>query len=275
MKDSHLPGRRVDVSVDIDADAVDLIEAFADPEKLAGWFVDRAEGRARAPGDVMTWIFESFNMKMPYRVVNIVPGEKIVFGPGDDSSPPFLLEINIQRHGGQSRVRLINSGFSDDADFDAQFEGIDSGWKMALGILKEYAENYYGLTRTGFLVMEPSELDFETIRSWFLEPERLCLWLGEGDINADPGGMSSVDIEDLGSLKGRTLAVTPSEVAVSWPEQSAALELKAWAGGPSRFLGIRGMKWGESGVAIGELETAMRTALAKLTAALRSRAATP
>jgi uncharacterized protein YndB with AHSA1/START domain len=44
-------------------------DAWADPEKIAHWFPDRAEGQAE-PGATITWIFDKFDHRIPYEVGN-------------------------------------------------------------------------------------------------------------------------------------------------------------------------------------------------------------
>lgn len=270
MSDYEHTGRRIEAEVTVRATPQQAWEAWADPEKLAGWFVDRATGQGRT-GETMTWFFDRFGMEMPYRVLESVPGERIVFGPGSDTLPPFVLEVVMTRADGDTRIRLVNSGFSEDADFDAQFEGMDSGWRMALGLLKEYLERYFGQPKAQFLALRPADVDLDTVLPWFTEGPKLVRWLGtltSGPAVGGPGRDVSMEMADGGSLQGRVLARTARELALSWFDIDGTLELKCFQQGPQPMLCIRGYGWGMAAEDAEALEARMGAALERLAAAL-------
>lgn len=66
-EDTSGAGRRhlgpvVEKEIAIDATPKEVWEAWAEPEGIARWFVDRAEGRMEAEATV-TWIFETFGYR--------------------------------------------------------------------------------------------------------------------------------------------------------------------------------------------------------------------
>ena len=61
-------GRSIEAEVIAHTDPLRAWEAWANPEKLAGWFVDRAVGEGRS-GETMTWIFERFGLELPYDIL--------------------------------------------------------------------------------------------------------------------------------------------------------------------------------------------------------------
>lgn len=270
MSDYEHTGRRIEAEITAATTPERAFAAWADPEKLAGWFVDRAEGQGRT-GETMRWIFERFGMDMPYRVLEAVPGERIVFGPGADDLPPFVLEVTLTRAGGDTRIRLVNSGFSEDADFDDQFQGMDSGWRMALGVLKEYLEHHFGWPKAQFLALHPTDADPDGMLPWFTEGPRLDAWLGALTSGATVGGAGnevSLEMIDGPDLTGRVLARTGREVALSWPQVDGTLELKCFRQGPQATLCVRGYGWGMSAKDAEAMEERMGRALQRLAAAL-------
>lgn len=257
-------GRMVEAKTEVTASREAAYEAWADPERLAGWFVDRARGRAEK-GGTMTWEFERFGLEVPHRVLEAVPGERIVFAPvGIRGSE--ILEVGIARGGGgATRIRVVNSGFSADADFDEQFAGIASGWAMALGALKEYLERHDGESRAQFMVLRPATREAAEVVRRFVEPAALGAWLGAPD--GEVGGVGSrvrMDLLDGGTLTGRVLARTDREVSMAWTEIGGVLELKAFVAGEERMVGVRGWGWGMEAGRAAELESRMERAVDRL-----------
>ena len=66
----------------------------------------------------MTWIFEKFNYEIPYPVLEASSPGRFVLGGELPGRPPFRLEVTITRDGGETVVRLCNSGFRDGAEWE-------------------------------------------------------------------------------------------------------------------------------------------------------------
>src|SRR5690348_2280604 len=150
--------------------------AWADPEKLAHWFVDRAYGDVR-PGGVMTWVFEQFKYEIPYPVLEAKAPERLVFGGEIPGYPPFRLEITISRDGGETVVHLFNSGFRNGAEWDEEYQGVASGWQMALALLRHYLEHHYGTPKRTVLPLQPARFDYNDVLGWFSDEHKLARWL--------------------------------------------------------------------------------------------------
>ncbi len=162
-------------------------EAWADPEKIAQWFVDRATGEAK-PGETMTWFFDKFGYVLPYKIVEAVPGNLIVFKWEAPQGNPGILEVRIEREGSATIVRLINSGFREGAAWDEEYEGVSSGWKMALAILKFYLENHFARKKTTIFIFQPAKFTYEEVLQNFLDPTRLAMWLTTAGAIGKVGG---------------------------------------------------------------------------------------
>jgi uncharacterized protein YndB with AHSA1/START domain len=221
-------GRLIDTSVRIDTTTDRAWSAWTDPQEIANWFVDRAEGSA-APGEVMTWFFDTFNYRQPVPVIEAQPGSTFVIGSGDTPGPqglPYLLEILIERDGGSTVVRLLNSGFSPDAKFDDEFEGVVSGWKMALGTLKYWLEHHDRVKRTHALVIEPAQYEWSALTALFTTREGRRRWL-EPSLPADAA----------------TLVDTGREVLLAWPQRQGVVGLKAFRMGPQPVVALELSSW--------------------------------
>jgi uncharacterized protein YndB with AHSA1/START domain len=197
-------------------------QAWADPQKLAGFFADRAEGDV-TPGSTYTWFFDQFKYQLPYQVVEAIPGEKLALAANIPGFPPGLIEITIHKDGGDTVVRLVNSGFTDAVEFDEMFEGMDSGWEMTLATLKHYLENAWGQPRAGLLVMRGADFEYDRLLPHLRAPQE---WL---------------QVET-----GRELAVTRREVLVEWPASGGVIGFKAFMGSSGRVIGLHPNAWGDA-----------------------------
>jgi uncharacterized protein YndB with AHSA1/START domain len=247
-------------------------EAWADAEKIAQWFVDRAMGEAK-PGGTMTWFFDYFGLELPYEVVDAVPGKLFVLKWNPPHGDKGILEVRIERHAGVTLVRLINSGFRDDAEWKDEYEGVVSGWKMSLAILKYYLENHFARKKTGSLVMRPASFRYEQLLPYFLEAPKLAKWFARSGAIGKPGDRVHLDLRDAGKLTGRALTITDREVTVSWEEIGGTLELKAFKAGPQRMVGLRTMSWKLDANEMKALESQLTKAVERLAALFPASAA--
>ncbi len=143
-------------------------EAWAHPEKLPQWFTDGAEGEAKA-GSSLTWIFDKFDYRSTYEVLEARPEERLVLTATPPGRSPFVVEIDIEQTGGSTVLKLVHSGFGDGAEWDDEYQGVNSGWEMALAVLKHYLENYFGRPRHHALVMLPAEYTSSQLRPFYRE----------------------------------------------------------------------------------------------------------
>jgi uncharacterized protein YndB with AHSA1/START domain len=258
-------GRMIRAGIATAATPEQAWEAWADPEKIAQWFVDRATGEA-TPGGTMTWFFDKFGYALPYKIVDAVPGKLIVFKWEPPEGIAGILEVRIEREGGATMVRLVNSGFREDAAWDEEYEGVNSGWRMALGILKFYLENYFGCAKSALLIIRPAQFAHEEVLKYFLEAGKLAQWLTTAGAIGTVGERCELQLRDAGKLMGRVLAITSREVTVSWDEIGGVLELKAFSMGPQRVVCLRGFSWRLKAEEMAEIERKLQRALERLAA---------
>jgi uncharacterized protein YndB with AHSA1/START domain len=246
-------GRIIDTEIRIKNSPMRVWQAWADPEHIANWFVDRAEGSAQ-PGEVMTWYFDTFKYRQPVPIIEADPGRTLVIGSGDQPGPqglPYLMEITITAEGGTTTMRLVNSGFSEDANFDDEYGGVVSGWKMALATLKQWLERYPDKRRTHRIVMQPAPYTPETLRPWFHTIDGRKQWIG-----------------DIVPADSQILADTGREVLLQWAEQDAVVGLKAFKMGPARMLALDVSTWAPTPEPLIGVAPELERALSKLTIAL-------
>jgi uncharacterized protein YndB with AHSA1/START domain len=267
-------GRSMQIEMRTTASPGKVYEAWADPEKIAHWFPDKAEGKAE-PGATITWLFDKFNYKIPYEVLRSEPGKHFVVRWNPPSGMnPGILEVTIAKEGGLTVVRLVNSGFMEGAEWDDQYEGIDSGWRMALSLLKLYLENYFGMPRSSFMAIKLAQYTAERLLPLHRTGAGLQKWLTTNGTFGEAGEKFTLSLKEGGSVTGRVLAKTKTETALSWDEIRGALELKAFSTGPQKMIAVHGCGWGMSAARAKEIEEQMERALERLAEVLGTSSAT-
>jgi uncharacterized protein YndB with AHSA1/START domain len=262
-------GRVVRAEILTTASAEQAWQAWADPARLSEWFTDRAKGRAAAGGTV-TWYFDRFRSQFPYDVMVADEGRRLVLKGSPPGRPPYLLEVLISGNpAAGTLVKIINSGFSVGVENYEEYEGVESGWQMALTILKQYLENHFSQPKSGFFAMQPAPVDYEKILHFFLEEEGLMRWLTTSGAIGAPGERYSLTLRDGSPMSGRVLTLTSREVALSWDEIDGVAELKAFRIGPrARAVAVRGCGWGLPEERALEIEQMLSKAIDRLVAVI-------
>jgi uncharacterized protein YndB with AHSA1/START domain len=246
-------GRTIRASTRIKTSPTRAWQAWADPQQIANWFVDRAEGEAK-PGEVMTWFFDAFNYRQPVPIVEAKPGESFVAGSGETPGPqghPYLMEITISKEEGDTVVRLVNSGFSEDARFDDEYDGVVSGWQMALATMKHWLERFPNSRRRHRIVMEPASFTYEKLRPLYSTVEGRRRWL-------EPAIAADCDV----------VADSGREVLLAWDANDAVVGLKAFRMGPQQMIALDFSTWAESPGDLDAIDHSLRAALQRLKAVL-------
>ena len=265
-------GRRIQQEIRIQAPADRLWEAWADPVKISQWFVDRAEGFAE-PGATITWFFDAFNFRISYHVLRSEPGKSYVIRweeppPGRD---PGVLEITLAQAAGMTTLRLVESGFREGAEWDEEYEGVSSGWSMALALLKLYAENYFGQPRASWLLLRPAAYTVEQVVPLQRTEAGLARWLTRSGSLPATGEPFHLALQSGERLTGRVLAVSKSETCVGWAEVHGALEFKAFGTGQQKMIGLRASAWADGAVRLESAKPAMEAALGRWAAILAAK----
>lgn len=241
----------------ISSDPESVWAAWAEPEHVRRWFSDDARGELE-PGGEIVHRFEGHG-EHRYTVVEVDAPHRLVLD-GEMGESAFRQVVEIRREGGSTVLRLVHSGFGAADPDDETVQGIDSGWTMALALMKHYVEGFLGRDKTTVAIFRPARFDYaELLRQHYLDGDGLRRWLTSGGAGIDPDQPVSLKLRAGRTLSGSVVALTDHEVSVSWEELDAVLELKAFGSGPdARVLGVRLVSWTEDQSVIdavrGELE---------------------
>jgi uncharacterized protein YndB with AHSA1/START domain len=254
-------GLRVDIAIEAPPERV--WEAWADPVRLARWFVDQARGRI-GESDSVTWIWEEFGLEVEHEVVEVEPGRRFELrarGPGGVRATEVVL---VGEGSGTTRVRVMETGFG-----DMPAEGIESGWQMALTALKVYVEEYYDRGSRTVLVMAQTGAGPDAVRAMHRTEQGLARWLGSGGPFPGVGGEVALVHEDGLRVTGRVLWHSATETSLRWREIEGVLELKQFPGPGGRMVALRACSWAPEGANDpSTIRTRLSRALDRLVAAL-------
>src|SRR5262249_11372674 len=152
--------------------------------------------------------------------------------------PPGVLEVTIETRGGSTVLRLVNSGFLEGADWQNEFDGVESGWIMALAVLRHYLANYFGPPRSSFLAMRPAVFSTDQLLPLHRTTDGVAQWLATGGSFSAIGEPFRIALRGGGIVTGKVLALTKSETQLSWTEEHAVIGLKSFHMGPQHMLAI-------------------------------------
>jgi uncharacterized protein YndB with AHSA1/START domain len=240
-------GRIIDTSIRIKSTPMRVWEAWASPQQIANWFVDRAEGEGKA-GNTVKWFFDTFGYAMDVPVVESEPGATFVTA-GDDGADgmPYVMEITITKDGGDTVMRLVNSGFSEDPKKGETYKGTVSGWAHALAVMKVWLEQYPMRTRHHDLVVKTVPHTVEQLRPFFATAEGRALWMPP-------------DVEHAGEV----LCDSGPEVLLAMPGVDGTIALKSFQMGPQRMIGLDLSVWPAEGAEVVDAKARLTRALDRL-----------
>jgi uncharacterized protein YndB with AHSA1/START domain len=142
--DDSVPVRYIEVQIDVPGTPEQVWQAIATGPGLTAWFVptvleEREGGRVvfeMGPG------MESAGVVTRWEPPHRFAAEEKEWMPG---APPSATEIFVEaKAGGLCRVRLVNSLFTSNADWDDQLESVEKGWPEFLRLLRLYLTHFPG-----------------------------------------------------------------------------------------------------------------------------------
>lgn len=256
------PAQVVEDSVTVPVAPTTAWEAWADPQGIAGWFVDRAVGRVEA-GARVVWAWERFGLEVEHEVVHAERPTRMVLRAAAPDAAGSVLEVTFREAGGDTVVRIVQSGFGGE---DA--EGTRSGWALALGVLRHHLEaGYGGRRRTEIIALEEVPLPCASARPYLRTAEGLARWLTTGPPALPPGSAGEAPWTLRGGFArtGPLIADAGLESLHAWNELEGTLELKAFAtGAGSCMVGVRAMSWSRADRPFEAVEAELRSSVRRL-----------
>ncbi len=142
--------RSIEIEIEVPGTQEEVWRAIATGPGVTSWYVPHTiEER---PDGKVTFSFGP-GMEGEGRVSAWEPPHRFMV-EGDEGAGGLAFEWTIQaRNEGTCVVRLVNSGFGDGDDWDAQYDAMANGWSIFLTNLRLHLEYFAPLTATASLPM--------------------------------------------------------------------------------------------------------------------------
>ena len=138
-------GRRLELSIAIDSERDAVWQAISSGEGLKNWFPLDARVEPGEAGSI--WLSWGPGCEGEAPLTIWEDGERIGWEEDHGGGTRILCEFRIETEMGKSVVRLVQSGFTADANWDDYFATVGSGWRYFLWNLRHYLERHPGETR--------------------------------------------------------------------------------------------------------------------------------
>jgi uncharacterized protein YndB with AHSA1/START domain len=160
--------RTIEKQVRITATPEAVFRALTDAEEITRWFAPQAEATPGAGGRIfLSWgaPFEGES-----RIEIWEPNRHL---RTCEVARPVALDYYLEGQGGETVLRLVHSGFGDDASWDDEFNNVTKGWNLFLSNLRHYLERYPGQPCRQATIMMPVPVPQEEAWNRLLGPEVL------------------------------------------------------------------------------------------------------
>jgi uncharacterized protein YndB with AHSA1/START domain len=238
--------RAIRLDVEVPGTPEQVWEAIATGPGISAWFV-AAEVEPREGGEIVL----DFGSGMVERshVTAWEPPHRFAYGVEGERGRALAMELLVEaRGGGTCVVRLIISGFGSGAEWDAEFDGMEGGWKLFLANLVLYMTHFRGQP-SGSLIVNgtdpgPAETALARLTGALGLPSALAL----GDAVATSG-------EGVPRLAGEVVRVTGTMVTLLTHEPARGTAfVAAESGGTAIWTSLYGYFFGDEAAAVAERE---------------------
>jgi uncharacterized protein YndB with AHSA1/START domain len=265
-KSNKYKGRKIETAVEFNASVDAVWNAWSKPEEIERWFADRVSGETIA-GGTLTLHWDGFDFDAPLQVLEAVPKLRTITSAQKPGGRLFITEVTLEQlSGDRTLLMLVESGFEETSTWDDEYEGRNSGWKVALQIMKHYLEHYPGQNRKGFLATRNAHFEHFKLRPFFRESEKLSKWLTKSGSLGEEGASYSLELKEGGRMAGTIIAVTDCDVALTWPEVKGLVTLKSIGACCSdhQALAVTFSGWDITASRFKEVEAIMKKSLDRL-----------
>ena len=145
--------RSIEKTITIDAPPDIVWKALTDAQELANWFPVEARVTPGVGGSIWMRFFDDSHYEAPVGAWDANRHLQLIYAEPSEQVPHRVaLDYFLEGDGGRTVLRLIQSGFSTDAAWDAMYDGTERGWACMLGALKHALEHHRGVKRDPIVI---------------------------------------------------------------------------------------------------------------------------
>ena len=123
------------------------------------------------------------------RLVENRPAFDVNGEPLAGPSQQLAMEFTLETHAGQTKLRIVHSGFGDGASWDDELESVSAGWQFELRGLRHYLEHHKGRDRQHAAAHHVTSLTTDEVWRRLLSPAAFVVTDGsltQGERVVDP-----------------------------------------------------------------------------------------
>lgn len=127
--------RSQNYKIELDATPDEVFRAISEGDAITRWFAPEASVTPGVGGAVtLSW---GPGMEGTAPISGWDPGKRFAWTEQHGDGEPKVVEFLIEAaEGGKTVLRLVHSGFADDANFDSEFDSTTGGWTTFLRLLQ-------------------------------------------------------------------------------------------------------------------------------------------
>jgi uncharacterized protein YndB with AHSA1/START domain len=127
---------------------------LSEADGITRWFAPEAR-----VSDGKLWLSYGPGMEGEGKIHLSEPGK--AFGWTESGAMPKVVEFYLEGEGGKTRLRLVQSGFGEGAEFDSEYDAVNGGWRTYLAALAFGLKNHrhHGCTQIAKMSMLPGQRD--------------------------------------------------------------------------------------------------------------------
>jgi uncharacterized protein YndB with AHSA1/START domain len=254
--------RTIEMSLEIEAPPGEVWKALTHARELVRWFPLKAEIEPRVGGRY--WMSWEGAYEGESRIEIFEPERRLrTTWPAmtrDEGGPAQLaVDYHLEGKGGRTALRLVHSGFGRGANWDEEYEGIQTGWAFELRSLRHYLQRHRGHDRSAIFLVGP--------QTTLSGPEVWGRVLHDGFGSPDPKGLAEGDrcsfpVGEGTIFEGTVLDYQPSRQLAMTVESldDGIFRIEVFAGNLHLWLAA----WGDGRDAVVRFERPWREMLRKL-----------
>ena len=166
--------------IEIDAPPERVFEAWADPDEITRWYLQRQVGDPRLDGRIVWFIRDEDQSGKgeSLEVLTAEPGYRLrLENVGNSAWRGTILDVDFAPAGDGTYVVVAQSGFSQEVAGAAPI--VESGWTCVLAVLKEYLEHHSGRPRHMAMASRDVRLDSSAVAEALESGGAIAEWIGE------------------------------------------------------------------------------------------------
>jgi uncharacterized protein YndB with AHSA1/START domain len=167
------------MSIDINATPEEIWRALTDAGELMRWFPLQARVTPGKGGSVFWGWDQHFAWESQIdewepgkrlRLVENRPAFDVNGQPLAGPSQQLAMEFTLETRAGQTRLRIVHSGFGDGASWDDELDSVSAGWQFELRGLRHYLEHHKGRDRHHAAAQHVTSLGTDDVWKRLLSP---------------------------------------------------------------------------------------------------------